>query len=47
MEGLTLTEEDLQMLTSYSEGTVSGDELRRMIYASVTLANRGKTTEAG
>ena len=47
MEGLTLTEEDLQMLTSYSEGTVSGDELRKVIYTYVTPANRGKTTEAG
>ena len=36
MEGMSLTDEEVQMLTDYSHGKVSGDELRRQIYATIT-----------
>lgn len=36
MEGMDLTDEEIQMLTDYNKGKVSGDELRRMIIASVS-----------
>ncbi len=34
MEGMNLTDEEIQMLTDYNNKKVSGDELRRMIIAS-------------
>ena len=46
MEGMKLSEEETQMLTDYTEGKVSGDELRKMIFDSVSPADRGETPEA-
>ena len=46
MEGMNLTEGEIQMLTNYGSGKVSGDELRRQIYASITDADRGAKVEA-
>ena len=46
MEGMKLSEEETQMLTDYTEGKVSRDELRKMIFDSVTPADRGETPEA-
>lgn len=46
MEGMNLTEEETRMLTDYSEGKVTGDELRKMIFSSVTPADRGEAAEA-
>ena len=46
MEGMNLTQDEIQMLTDYSNGRVSGDELRRQIYASITDADRGSKAEA-
>ena len=46
MEGMNLTDEEVQMLKDYSSGKVTGDELRRQIYASVTDADRGIQAEA-
>ena len=46
MEGMNLTDEETRMLTDYSEGKVTGDELRKMIFSSVTPADRGETAEA-
>ena len=43
MEGMKLSEEETQMLTDYTEGKVSGDELRKMIFDSVSSADRGET----
>lgn len=42
MERMNLTDKDVQMLTAYNEGRISGDELRKMIFASVTPADRGE-----
>ena len=47
MEGMNLTEEETQMLTDYSEGKVTGDELRKMIFSFITPADRGETAEVG
>ena len=44
MEGMDLTEEEIQMLTDYNNGKVSGDELRRTIIASVSDAGRDEST---
>ena len=46
MEGLKLSKDEVQMLTDYNEGKVSGDDLRKMIFASVTPADRGEPSEA-
>ena len=46
MEGMSLTDEEVQMLTDYSHGKVSGDELRRQIYATITDDDRGVKSEA-
>jgi addiction module RelB/DinJ family antitoxin len=46
MEGLKLSEEEIRMLTEYTEGKVSGDDLRKSIFASVAPADRGESTEA-
>ena len=46
MEGMNLTDEETRMLTDYSEGKVTGDELRKMIFSSVTPADRGEAAEA-
>ena len=46
MEGMKLSEDEVHMLTDYSEGKVSGDDLRKMIFASVTPADRGESSEA-
>ena len=45
MEGMNLTDEETRMLTDYSEGKVTGDELRKMIFSSVTPADRGEAAE--
>ena len=45
MEDMNLTDEELQMLHDYVSGKVSGDELRRQIYASVTDADRSTNPE--
>ena len=45
MEGMDLTDEDMQMLTNYSNGKISGDELRRQIFASITDADRSAKPE--
>ena len=42
MEGMHLTDEETRMLTDYSEGKVTGDELRKMIFSSVTPVDRGE-----
>ena len=41
MEGMKLTEDEVRMLTDYSDGRISGDNLRKMIFASVASADRG------
>ena len=46
MEGMNLTDEETRMLTDYSEGKITGDELRKMIFSSVTPADRGEAAEA-
>jgi len=46
MEGMNLTEEEVRMLTDYGKGKVTGDELRKMIFSSITPTDRGETTEA-
>ncbi len=46
MEGMKLSEDEIRMLTDYNEGKVSGDDLRKRIFASVTPADRGESTEA-
>lgn len=46
MENMMLTDEEVQMLTDYSNGKVSGDELRRRIYDSITDEDRGIKSEA-
>ena len=46
MEGMNLTDEETRMLMDYSEGKVTGDELRKMIFSSVTPADRGEAAEA-
>ena len=46
MEGMKLSEEEVRMLTDYSEGKVSGDDLRKSIFASVTPSDRGESSEA-
>lgn len=46
MEGMKLTEDEVRMLTDYSEGKVSGDDLRKMIFASVAPDDRGESSEA-
>ena len=46
MEGMKLTEDEVRMLTDYNDGKVSGDDLRKMIYASITPADRGESSEA-
>lgn len=46
MEGMSLTDEEIQMLTDYSSGKITGDELRRQIYASITDTDRGANVEA-
>jgi addiction module RelB/DinJ family antitoxin len=40
LAGMVLTDDDIQMLTDYRSGKVSGDELRRQIYASITDEDR-------
>jgi HSP20 family molecular chaperone IbpA len=40
MAGIDLTDDGIQMLTDYRSGKVSGDELRRQIYASITDEDR-------
>ena len=40
MAGMVLTDDEIQMLTDYRSGKVSGDELRRQIYASITDEDR-------
>jgi addiction module RelB/DinJ family antitoxin len=40
MAGIDLTDDEIQMLTDYRSGKVSGDELRRQIYASITDEDR-------
>ena len=45
MEGMKLSEEETQMLTDYTEGKVSGDELRKKIFDSVYPPDRGETPE--
>jgi hypothetical protein len=34
------------MLTDYSEGKITGDELRKMIFSSIIPADRGEGAEA-
>ena len=46
MEGMNLTEEETRMLTDYSEGKITGDELRKMIFSSIIPADRGEGAEA-
>ena len=46
MEGMKLSKEETQMLRNYTEGKASGDELRKMIFDSVTPADHGETPEA-
>ena len=46
IEGMKLTEDEVRMLTDYNDGKVSGDDLRKMIYASITPADRGESSEA-
>ena len=46
MEGMSLTEEETRMLTDYSEGKITGDELRKMIFSSIIPADRGEGAEA-
>jgi len=36
MEGMKLSEDEVRMLKDYSEGKVSGDDLRKRIFDSVT-----------
>lgn len=45
MEGMNLTDGEIQMLTDYSNGKVSGDELRRTIVSSVGDAGHDESTE--
>ena len=45
MEGMILTEDEKRKLDSYAKGKVSGDELRRQIFSSVTDADRGVMAE--
>ena len=45
MEGMKLSEDEVRMLTNYNDGKVSGDDLRKMIFASITPADRGESSE--
>ena len=45
MENTALTEAETQMLTDYVNGKISGDELRKHIFDSVTEEDRGVTLE--
>ena len=40
LERMALSQEEMRILRDYANGTVSGDELRRQIYASVTDTDR-------
>ena len=46
MEGMMLTDDEVQMLTDYSNGKISGDELRRQVYSTITDDDRGVKSEA-
>ena len=46
MENMALTEVETQMLTDYANGRISGDELRKHIFDSVTDEDRGVKAEA-
>ena len=46
MEGMDLTEEETRMLKDYNEGKVTGEELRKKIFSSITPADRGGAAEA-
>ena len=46
MENMALTEAETQMLTDYANGRISGDELRKHIFDSVTNEDRGVKSEA-
>jgi len=43
MERMKLSEDEVQMLTKYSEGKISEDDLRKMIFASVTPSERSES----
>ena len=45
MEGMNLTDGEIQMLTDYSNGKISGDELRRTIISSVSDVGHDESTE--
>ena len=47
MESMNLTDDEIKMLIDYSNGKVSGDELRRQIYASITDDDRAAKAETG
>ena len=46
MENMPLTEEEVQMLTDYAHEKMTGDELRKRIFDSVTDQDRGLGPEA-
>ncbi len=46
MENMPLTDEETKMLMDYASGKVSGDELRRRIFDTVTDEDRGSISEA-
>ena len=46
MENMALTETETQMLTDYANGKISGDELRKHIFNSVTDEDRDVKAEA-
>ena len=45
MENMALSEAETQILTDYANGRISGDELRKHIFDSVTEEDRGVTEE--
>ena len=46
MKRMKLTEDEVRMLKDDNDGKFSGDDLRKMIYALITLADRGESSEA-
>ena len=46
MEGMNLTEDEIQMLADYGSGKADDDELRRIIFASASEEGHGETAGA-